>query len=186
MDLLNTSGSGTTTTVRLANSSKKYLTTAETLGDKTQFGVKAGTYYIAIKSDAALYQIKPTFTTVTESKTGTTRSKAVALKKGGVKKGVITASQGNNTGDWYKFTIKKSQKVYLDVTSRLSKGQFRISVYKSGTSTVYGRGTFDKTLQSGSVMPYKNKYTKKLPAGTYYIKVEKRNGGNGYYKLKWS
>ena len=176
---------GSHTYVRLLDSTERVLSYQEPLTSSTRYGVKKGTYYIAIKSSSQTYGVNVTLTSVTESKAGAARNKAPALSKGSAKKGIITCAQSSKSVDWYRFTIKKSQKVYLDVTTRVGKGALRISVYKSGKTADCGAGLYDKDYPAGTIMPYTSKYTKKLSAGTYYIKVQKHNLGNGYYKIKW-
>lgn len=175
---------GSETYVKLLNSTKKTISSSVRLTSSTRYGVNKGTYYIAVKSTSKVYGIKASLTTVTESKAGTTRSKASRIYKGATKKGIITASQSSKIADWYKFTISKSQKVYLDVTTRIGKGQLRIAVYKSGKTANCGARLYDKNYSEGTIMPYTSKYTKKLSAGTYYVKIEKKNSGNGYYKIR--
>ena len=176
--------------IKVTNSSKKNLLA----GDKSlyasnnytsYFGVKKGTYYIAVKNTDKYYGMKATFSSVKEN-SGASKSKAKPISKGSTKKGVITANQKAGTGDWYKFVVKKTQKVTLKVNTKLGgySGGIKFAVYKKGDSYPFGsRNAYDTA--SGELKPYTFGKGEKLAAGTYYIKVEKYSDGNGYYSIKW-
>ena len=66
-----------------------------------------------------------------------------------------------------------------------SNGGLRVSFYKAGSSYAFGSQSFSSYTPSGTVQPYTYGYGKKLAPGTYYVKVQKYSGGNGYYKMKW-
>ena len=180
--------------VKLFNSSKKavfkkgYESVGQSKDYKTRIGVTKGTYYIGVKTSDPYYGITLKFTKVAE-KSGSTKAKAVKLTKGATKKGIITASQSSTSGDWYKFTLSKAQKVNLDVTTLTSQGGdyggLKISIYSGKTSYPFGTATFNYNSANDTLNPYTSGYSGKLQAGTYYIKVQKYNDGNGYYKIKW-
>lgn len=176
--------------VKLMNSKKKsisgdYQSVYASKNYTTYFGVGKGTYYIAVKTSDPIYGIRTTYNKVTE-KSGSTKSKAKSIYKKGTKKGIITASQSSTSGDWYKFKITKSQTVKFSIsTLASSNGGLRVSFYKAGSSYAFGSQSFSSYTPSGTVQPYTYGYGKKLAPGTYYVKVQKYSGGNGYYKMKW-
>lgn len=183
--------------VKLTNSKKNNLLkgyeTVSSSSDsdrnfKTYYGVKKGTYYIAIKSDQPMYGFKVKYTKVSE-KSGSTKSKAVSLSKGTTKKGIINATQTESSGDWYKFTIKKKQKVLIDVTSKVSTGGnsyggLKVEIYQAGRSYAEVNKYLTKSTPNASFDLVTNSGTT-LAAGTYYIKIKRYNKGSGQYTIKW-
>ena len=183
--------------VKLFSSSKKALFKKgyESVGSskdyKTRIGVTKGTYYVGIKTSDLAYAVNLKFTAVSE-KSGSTKGKAVKLSKGKTKKGIITASQSTTSGDWYKFTISKAQKVNLEVSTLTSQGGggggLKFSIYSGSTSYSFGSENFNYYTPNGTLKPvsYGAGYSgNTLQPGTYYIKIQKYGDGNGYYKLKW-
>lgn len=164
-----------------------FLYVSSSDGYTTRIGVAKGTYYIAVKNSDDAYGIKVSFTKVTES-SGSTKSKAKSISKGSTKKGIITASQSDTSGDWYKFKITKTQYVKFNVTIKSNggggSGGLKFSFYQAGksypafTKSAYGNAT-------GTIQPYTYGSGTKLAPGTYYIKVQKYSYGNGYYTIKW-
>lgn len=174
--------------VKLTNSKKKSLSDFEYIytskAYKTRIGVTKGTYYIAVKNSDNAYGIKASFTSVKES-SGSTKSKAKSISKGGTKKGIITASQSSTSGDWYKIRVTKSQKVNIAVSSLTSGSGLKISFYQAGNSYASVTKYLSYSAPSGTIQLYTYGNNNKLAPGTYYIKVQKYNGGNGYYSIKW-
>ena len=179
--------------IKLANSKKKsmysnfeYLSSNKNY--KTTIGVKKGTYYIAVKNSDSAYGIKVSYTGVKEN-CGTTRSKAKSITKGNTKKGIVTATQSENAGDWYKFKITKAQAVKFTFTVKSNgggkSGGLKALFYQAGKSysaaSVNCYGDDQKSVQL-----YTYGKGNKLAPGTYYIKVQKYSAGNGYYTLKWN
>lgn len=160
------------------NSSKSY---------KTRIGVTKGTYYLAVKTTDPYYGINVKFTSVKEN-SGSTKGKAKSLSKGNTKRGIITASQSSTSGDWYKFTIKKAQKVKIEVSTLTSQGGgnggLKVSFYQGKNSYSSFTENFNYYNDSDTITLY-TVGSSKLAAGTYYMKVQKYNDGNGYYKIKW-
>ncbi len=179
--------------IKLANSKKKsmysnfeYLSSNKNY--KTTIGVKKGTYYIAVKNSDSAYGIKVSYTGVKEN-CGTTRSKAKSITKGNTKKGIVTTTQSQNAGDWYKFKITKAQAVKFTFTVKSNgggkSGGLKALFYQAGKSysaaSVNCYGDDQKSVQL-----YTYGKGNKLAPGTYYIKVQKYSAGNGYYTLKWN
>ncbi|MCI8609398.1 MAG: hypothetical protein HFE73_07120 [Firmicutes bacterium] len=180
--------------VKLFSSSKKALFKKgyESVGSskdyKTRIGVGKGTYYVGVKTSDPYYAINLKFTAVKE-KSGSTKAKAVKITKGTTKKGIITASQSTSSGDWYKFTLSKAQKVSIDVSTLTSQGGgsggLKVSIWSGSKSYSFGSAEFNYYVPDDTLSPYTYGMGGKLQAGTYYIKVQKYNDGNGYYKIKW-
>lgn len=178
--------------IKLANSKKKslfkgfeYLSSSANY--ETKIGVSKGTYYIAVKSSDKAYGMDISFKSVKEN-SGSSKSSAKRIYKGGSKYGIITASQSSTSGDWYKFTVSRSQKVNFQLDAMVNgggaSGGVKVIIYQ------FGRYTTSSTNYLSSYTPSidLNLYTvgkKTLSPGTYYIKVVKNNGGNGQYKIKW-
>ena len=145
-------------------------------------GVKKGTYTFSVKSSSAIYGIKAKFTKVKESKYGSKKKKAVALKKKKTSKGLIITNA--KKVHWYKFKNPKTQKVKVVVGTKITDaggyGGIRVTAYYGKASTYR---TIYSDTKSTSIQLY-NKGTK-LKKGTYYIKVESYSKGNGYFTVKW-
>ena len=145
---------------------------------------KGQTYTFTVTTSTPVYGIKVKFTSVTESKYSSKKSKAPSIKKNKTQKGLmITGAQKTH---WYKVKNPKKQKVTLALsTLRLgstgtSSGGIKVTFYsgKQKVSSSYyyynSSGTM-KVFNSG----------KKLKKGTYYIKVTPIGKGTGYYTIKW-
>ena len=147
-------------------------------------GVKKGTYTFYVKSYAATFKIRVKFTPVKESKYGTSRKKARAIKKNKTAKALMITNAKKT--HWYKFKNKKLQKVSVVIDTKISKGSsaggLKVTIYDKKRQ-IYTRKLYPgaKPLTVKLTSPSK----KKLKKGTYYIKVESYNGGNGYFTVKW-
>lgn len=167
--------------------STDYVNAASSYEDLQQvtFGVNKGTYQIKVQTPykfvlAATYQKWP-------DTNGKTRTKAVSLKKKVVKKGVVGIGESAKKSDWYKITLTKSAKIKLEFAAQSSAYIYAMVIPSKGTkiggsSTLYAYNrTVSTTLQTTT--------GKKLPAGTYYIRVWRGSSGksstNGIYTLKW-
>ena len=129
----------------------------------------------ALYNASGMYQLKVTNTGISE-KSGTTKSKAVTIKKGSTKKGTITA--GSSQADWYKFKLTSKKSVIMTIKGA-TNDQLKIAVYDGKkivkTSTIYNN---TKSITLTSV----GKWSK----GTYHIKVYRGNSkSSGWYSLKW-
>lgn len=182
--------------VKIMDSKKKKtlsgVTTVSSSIDYTTFGaVPKGTYYVAVSTATdSCYSIKVKQTKVTEN-SGSSKSKAKSISKGGKKKGLVTATQSKTSADWYKIKVNSNQAVNLDVyTETGGSGGIKITVYSGsksmGSSEFYNGSSPDSysgrlelyTTINGVHMGY-------LQKGTYYIKVTKYGSGNGYYEIQW-
>lgn len=160
---------------------------------KTRVGVTKGTYYIAVKTTDDAYGLKYTFTKVKESKTGRNKSTATTIKKGGTKKGILSAKQDKNAADWYTFTIGKKQKVKIEAKSLAggyAKGPTRntkisLYFYKKGKKAWFYHYDLLADQTKTILVHTPNGDPEKLSSGTYYIKVKRIKDGTGYYRLTW-
>lgn len=165
--------------VTLCSSKKKALSGEDWNLYDPVYGVKKGnTYYVKVRAlynASGMYQLKVTNTGISE-KSGTTKSKAVTIKKGSTKKGTITA--GSSQADWYKFKLTSKKTVKMTIKGA-TNDQLKIAVYDGKkvvkTSTIYNN---TKSITLTSV----GKWSK----GTYHIKVYRGNSkSSGWYSLKW-
>lgn len=163
--------------VWLCNSKKKSLlgtnnTTYCSADKAAYFGVKKGTYYIAVKSYAGLYNVKPKFA-ASSTAVKTKKAKAVNIKKGKKMSAVFAA--GEKTA-WFKFNVTKAKKYTIKLTGKTYNGvrmQFSGDGYYSASSWLYS-GVDSKSFK-----------TNKLKPGTYYIQVTSSSQGNGFYTITW-
>lgn len=135
-------------------------------------GLKKGTYYIGISNSSdAYYSIEYKFTGV-EDKSGSNKSNAAALKLGTASKGLLLISDKTSKEDWYKLTLKKDQSVTVKLSGEVS-GMIALSFYDAD-GDLFGNLYVDEFTTEDSAVPYAEKSkSKKLPKGTYYIKVTK-------------
>lgn len=165
-------------TVTLLSSRKALSSTADS-ASKPVYGVKKGaTYYIRARagySRGGGYRLKVTNHKISE-KSGSSRSKAVNIKRDSTVKGTVIA--GESRSDWYKFKLSGKKSVSLTVKGA-TNDRLKIEVYsgrkKVKTSTFYS-STESLTLRSAG----------KWKKGTYHIKVYRGNSrSSGWYSLKW-
>lgn len=162
-----------------------YVDMDDTFNYNGYLGLDKGTYYLAIQTSDPAYGLKLSFKSVKKS-TGTTRKKAVNLLKGQGKSGIL---HGDYYGDWYKFTIKKRQKVtfafeaktgirYLDELTvyfykESDKMSFKINYLEGRSDNYQTEVTFPKN-------------SKTLAPGTYYVRVRSNSSWlGGYYSIRW-
>ena len=179
--------------VKLMDSKKKknllkgVVTVGEGRNYVTYAAVPKGTYYVAVSTaEDSSYQIKVSATKVSEN-SGSTRTKAKRIYKGGTKSGLITATQSSTSGDWYKLVIGSSQTVKLDVITKTGgyNGGIKVSVYSGSSSKAFGTAEYYYGYPESELTLYTSGYGGLLKKGTYYIKVQKYGCGSGYYKIKW-
>lgn len=160
-------------------SSRKALSSTADSSSRPVYGVKKGvTYYIRARagySRGGGYRLKVTNHKISE-KSGSSRSKAVNIKRDSTVKGTVIA--GESRSDWYKFKLSGKKSVSLTVKGA-TNDRLKIEVYsgrkKVKTSTFYS-STESLTLRSAG----------KWKKGTYHIKVYRGNSrSSGWYSLKW-
>ena len=171
--------------VTLCNSKKKAvskeLNVSQNPNPIVYFAVTKGTYYIKTSSvTGGLYDIMYKFQKVKE-KSGSKKSKAVTIKAGKTVKGVLTANNKSQS-DWYKVKLSKKKTLKLLVASLNTDDDLRIKLIPASKRVrVLSGGTF--LLKSNYKTTWK---FKKVPAGTYYIQVTKKNKkSSGYYSIKF-
>lgn len=171
----------------LCNSKKRAISIKvenHTISDDAVFAVKKGTYYLKVKDVKGGYQIRSTFTAVTD-KSGISKAKAKAIKVGGKKvKGVVLTNDKKSKYDWYKFTLKKSSFVrinFIGSTTGNSKMMLEVippdSNVQFKTKAVLQFSGVDKNGSGQAATAW--------PAGTWYIRVNKSmTKGSGVYSLQ--
>lgn len=145
------------------------------------FGINKGTYQIKIQTPNT-FILNTQFKKIVE-KSGKTQKKAVSLKKGATRYGVVAIGESAKKTDWYKITLKSPAKIKLEFDSLSNRSLYATLVPSKsagirGTYTIYrsGSATIQTTLG------------KNLPRGTYYLKVYrsvKDSSVNGIYSIKW-
>lgn len=147
-------------------------------------GVKKGTYTIQVKSTSSIVGVTYKLVKKSQSAYGTAKSKAKALKKKSTYKGLIITN--SKKAHWYKFKNPKLQKVTVVVGHKLSGGSsagLKVTICnQSGSKITDYIYTNSPTYKTSLYTVGKNN---KLVKGTYWIKVESYNGGNGYFTVKW-
>jgi len=148
-------------------------------------GVKKGTYTFTVKSYAPVYTIKARLYKMSQSKYGTSKKKAVAIKAKKAAKGLIITNA--KKAHWYKFKNTSLHKVYVTIKSKNNGGGgyggYRVTLYDKRGSM--GSFSISDDTSSQTISLYTIGKNDKLVKGTYWIKVESYNGGNGYFTVKW-
>jgi hypothetical protein len=166
----------------LCNSKKEALSEQKYLYDSnkytTYYAVKKGTYYINIKSYDD-YKLRYSFTAVKDT-SGQSQKKATVIGKGKTVKGVILFEDSTKKVDWYKVKLTKSQKLTLSVNAK-SCDSLQFEIVPASSNVVLFGSTFSIYDEDGDIYGTKDA----MPAGTYYIKVTKRDAtSSGYYSIK--
>ncbi|MDO5589742.1 MAG: hypothetical protein Q4F98_01610 [Lachnospiraceae bacterium] len=164
--------------VALCNSKKKAYSDYTSVGYGPTYGVtKGNTYYFKVQSsynNNGGFFFRVNNNKVTE-KSGQSKSKAVALKKGRTANGTIQA--GSSKADWYKITLSSKKSVKI-LWKAKTNNQMKVTIYQ-GSRTVGTRSLsyYDSAITLKSV----GKWSK----GTYYVKVYRGDSkSSGWYSLK--
>lgn len=162
----------------------KLVSNQDSLAAGSIAGLAKGTYYIKLSNGSmAYYSIKYKFTAVTD-KSGAKKTKAASLKVGTATKGLILAKDLTSKEDWYKLTLTKDKSVEVIFTGDVY-GSLTLSFYDADNNLV-GWLYINTDTTKDSAVPYLvNSKNKKLPKGTYYIKVTKDfSNTSGTYAVK--
>lgn len=144
--------------------------------------VKKGTYTISVKPIGSYAVIKAKFTKVKQGKYGTKKKKASTIKANKKRKGLIITDAKKT--HWYKIKLNKRKKLKIIVNSRLSGGAgsgLQVSLYRKGGQIYIFGGNTARSPGGKLTITSSSKY----PKGTYWIKIQSYNKGNGYFTVKW-
>lgn len=153
--------------------------TSSPITKKISHYLEKGTYYIKVtganSSSRGLYELSAKFTKTNnnEKETNNSLEKAQSIKIGDNVTGLIS---WNDSTDIYKFTLTRTEKVELKMTNNISLTELILMDSKGNN------------LYSNSYIYADNvvNINKTLNAGTYYIKVNKRQSKEGTYQLSLS
>lgn len=173
---------GSSMYVTLCNSKKvevsnqKYLYSSDNYS--TYYAVKKGTYYINVKAYDD-FKLRYTFTAVNDS-SAESQKKATVIGKGKTVKGLILSEDSTKKVDWYKVKLTKSQKLTLTVNAK-SCDTLNFEIVPASSKVVLFGSSFNMYEDEGGTYGTKEA----MPAGTYYIKVTKKDAKtSGYYSIK--
>lgn len=178
----------------LCNSAKKEITSTGACGfweeDKITLAVKGGiTYFLKVKCSDKVIVIDHQYQEVND-KSGNKKSKDYKLAKNQKAEGLLMA--GESKVDWYKITLTKKQVLKITIAEKSYRG-LGMKVYDRKGKEVYGFNYWSPsstdTLDDPETLSSKasSDKLKKLPKGTYYVKVYANKDARccGYYSLKW-
>lgn len=176
-------------TVKLCNSRGKeldstYVNAYSKYSKTVSYGVNKGTYMLKVQTPDAFaltYDFK-----AYKEKSGTSLKKAVSLKKKKIKYGVIGIGESGKKVDYYKMTLKKPAKIYLDIQG-VSSGSISVKVTPAKGLRLSG-SPYTSVYNNSRSMKLQTTSGGKLPKGTYYIRVYRTATSskvNGVYALKW-
>lgn len=149
------------------------------------FALNKGTYRIKVQT-GDVYSIATAFTSFKE-KSGSKESKAVSLKKKRTVKGVLGLGESGKKADYYKITLKKPAKIYLDIKAYGDRAYVEIRGAKSNRTSIYGKTKTNKKTQVTTFTCY-GRGRRNLPKGSYIIKISKIAKKSYYssaYEMKW-
>lgn len=170
--------------IKLYNSKKQSLTDEKSLSSysnySTYYAVKKGTYYIGVKQSDE-YKIRYTYKAVKPSG-GSSKSKAVNIKKGSTAKGLIYPGGSTNTSDWYKVTLTSKRNLSLSFKA-YGNETIRFNVVPASSHVIlFGASTY---IMDAGATTLKTK--EPLEKGTYYIQVTKnKSSASGHYQIKFN
>lgn len=168
-----------------AGSSYKTVAKLESAVEGSVVGLAKGTYYLKLKGEASYYSLKYDLT-VSSDKSGSSKQKAASLKLGTAAKGVITVQDKASKADWYKIKLTKNQSVTLSLSGDVT-GIVSLEFYDS-SNLFWGGLVISEYTKDDSTVPYLVSFDgkgKKLPKGTYYIKITKdKSSSSGSYSVK--
>lgn len=191
--------------IKYLDSKKKKISNISLIKGKSLTGIgvlKNKVYYIKLwkqekeiegttKISDLKYQIKKI-----SVKNNTTRKNAITLLKG--KKSELLVPAGKKTSAWYKFTLNKKQTVYLTLESGLycNDGDFiRFDLCNAKGKKLNTSDMINSEEVKASYNKKKLKFVyrgieyqaKKLPKGTYYIRVKSNSKTtSGSCRVKWN
>lgn len=143
-----------------------------------QYCLTPGTYTVA-SSGTAIYGLSATVKTW-KNQAGASRKKAARIKKGKTLKGCFPLSTKKGKTGWYKVTLTRKKTLALDVSNYSDHGYIRVTVTAKGKH-------FKKSVtkvKAGRIATVRS--TRKLKAGTYYIKVQKvKKAYDSAYLIKY-
>lgn len=175
-------------TIVLCNSKKKAISLQvenHTLTDnKSVFAVKKGTYYLKVKDVKGGYQIRSTFSSVSD-KSGKSKGKAKQVKVNGKKvTGVVLTTDKKSKYDWYKFTLKKSSYIRIDLSgSTTGDSKVLLEVIPPASNIQFEKKAIIE-MKGTNTSAYGQAVTA-WPAGTWYIRVKKSAAkGSGVYSFR--
>ena len=159
------------------------------------YGVQKGTYYIRV-SGQKKYALQAWF--VQTGNTGGVSLKTAAnLKPGGNYVSVMPATSTASyrlQPKWYKMALTVSGRIHLNYAV-YGTGIFRVTVYNSKGQLIGSDTILNFANTAKSVFNLTQGYPVsggKLPAGNYYVKIERGDkkgqyrASSGVYQLKWT
>ena len=173
--------------ITVLNSKKKPISFSYNSDEvkKFSFGLKKGTYYLAVEGNTA-FKLRYTFTPVTKvSKAGKNFAKAAAIKNGITLKNLLVGATAKH---YYKLKLTRNTKVVLECDPKIKGDGFSTGMV---VQMFVKKGKKYKQLNPKgkvvSIYSYdvekKKNITYTLSEGTYYLRVWSM--GSGYYTMKW-
>ena len=181
-----TSGTISGITITLYNSNKNEVCPSDYLYEGNSYGsyyvLKKGTYYVG-SNDSSLYQLIYTAVNAKKAKAGTSKAKAVTLKKGKQITNALFTGDAANKAQWYKVRLTKKSKIkFITGGYGNNLGYYNLEIIPASKKLIITNSKANITVNETT---HKLRTRDKLPAGTYYIKINKPNKNDGvYYSLK--
>ena len=163
---------------------RKIGTDEKAFSTKAYYGVRVGNYWLRVKSTTPrLFKVDYSNVAVKETG-GSTRKKATVLKNKKWYTGKCVYQDTTTKGDYFKFTLKKPMTVTLSMKGNVVSGKLFADVYGTTVNGHFYKVSVNKPNGSCSYK-IRTSTAKKLPAGTYYVKVKKdTKKSSGNYKIR--
>lgn len=177
--------------ITLCDSKKKAITKAKTIGTykgnyskKMVYAVSEGTYWVKVTSaQQTLFTMGAKFTAVADT-SGLQMDDARKIKSGKWYKGLSLWENTTSEGDYYKFTLKKAAMVTIDLKGDCGSGKLVGTVTGDRVNGSYS-GLSLKKIGGKATWKVQTRASKKLPAGTYYVRIAKdTKKTNAVYQLR--
>lgn len=148
-------------------------------------GVKKETYTITAHTYADKINVSLKFVKVREGKFGSSRKKAPLVKKKSTRNALIITDA--KKVHWYKLKNTNGKKMTITIKTIMNGGGnyggLKITAYKGSKNIGSGKVSADTAKKSFIIRT--NLSTKKAGKGTYYLKIQSYNGGNGKFSVRW-
>ena len=148
--------------------------------------VNKGTYYLRVTaSNPFVFNYA---TAGIKENSGAKRSKAKTLSRKKARVGIIGINEKKNAADWYKIVLKKPAKPKFQVASLSSKSWDGVKVEITSQSKVVRGTVLLRATNERRSTTLQLQGNKRLPAGTYYVKVSRgttAKGRDALYSVYW-
>lgn len=174
----------------ICDSNKAPLSSGTTELEKAynlSYGIKGGTYYVAITPTYGLYKFSYEIEEYPGSK-NTKKESAYKLKRNRMRYHVFPVGYKKNIQYWFKFTLKKPQKLNLKMQFQGEDGNIHASLYHENEMIMIGGDSMLIEFPANELRSFEWRNEDgefaEWPSGTYYLRIGKdKDTLNGVIRL---